>query len=66
MLQSVAETESIPAEEMSRVIYETNLAPYLTSQVDVMNALQCRGDAGERGTSLADIVTGKMKKVLGP
>lgn len=66
MLQSVLETESIPAKEVSPAIYETNLAPYLTLQRDVINALHYRGDSGERGTSLVDIVTGKMKTVLGP
>lgn len=52
--------------KVSRNIFDTAVPPYSTLQIDVMNALHYRGDTGQRGTSLEDIVVGKMKSVLRP
>lgn len=47
-------------------VFRAGLPPYASMQLDVMNALHYRGDTGQRGTSLAQMVTGKMKSVLRP
>lgn len=51
---------------VSRNLFDSGLRPYATLQVDVMNALHCRGSTGERGIYLENVVTWKMKSVLRP
>ena len=51
---------------VSQNLYEAQIVPYFSLQVDVMNALHYRGSTGERGTVLREVVTGKMKNMLRP
>ncbi|PXF41198.1 hypothetical protein BWQ96_09092 [Gracilariopsis chorda] len=49
---------------VSRNRLDTCMPFYATVQIDVMNALHYREDSGQRGTSLENVVTGKMKAIL--
>ena len=51
---------------VSQNIYSATIAPFFSVQIDIMNSLHYRGDTGERGTSVMEVVTGKMKSVLKP
>ena len=51
---------------VSQNIYSAAIAPFFSVQIDIMNSLHYRGDTGERGTSVMEVVTGKMKSVLKP
>lgn len=47
--------------DVSLRVFKHQPKPYFSIQIDVMNALHYRGDSGERGTTIVDIVTSKMK-----
>lgn len=50
--------------KVSSPIYKSSIRHWFSLQIDVRNALHYRGDSGERGTSLREIVAGKMREVL--
>ena len=49
---------------VSKNLYSANMSSFFSVQIDIMNARHYRGGTGEWGTSLMDVVTGKMKNVL--
>ena len=51
---------------VSQNIYSASIAPFFSVQIDIMNSLHHLGDIRERGTSVMEVVTGKMKSVLKP
>lgn len=49
--------------QISHSLYSSNLQ-WFSIQMEVMNALHYRGDDGQRGTTVLDVVTGKMNTLL--
>lgn len=51
---------------VSKSLYSGMPFPYSTIQIDAMNGLHYRGDSGQGGTTLSEIIVGKMISVLHP
>jgi len=49
---------------VSASLCDAPMPVYFSLQLDVMNALQYRGDTGERGISLEAVLTSTMKNIL--
>ena len=64
MRQLAASRGNASTAKGSTNIFDRSVRSHLTLQLDVMNALHYRRNTGDRGTSLRDFITSKMKSVL--